>query len=119
MTAVRATPAAPSQPRLRARLGEHAWLLRRVGVAALTILLATVLVFFGTRALPGDPALVLVGQSGGRITPELLQEARERYGLDEFPAQYLHYLEALVRGDLGTSTRTGLGVGRRSSTACR
>jgi peptide/nickel transport system permease protein len=90
----------------------RAWLLRRLGVAVLTILLATVLVFFATRALPGDPALVLLGQSGGRLTPEQYQEARERFGLNEsVVVQYGHYLKALAGGDLGTSAQTDLPVG--------
>jgi peptide/nickel transport system permease protein len=76
----------------------------------ITLLLASVVVFLGVHALPGDPALALSGQEGAR-NPELLAEIRERYGLDRpLPVQYGAWLTQIVQGDLGQSIRTRLPV---------
>lgn len=84
------------------------FLLKRLGTSALVLFLASIVVFVGVRALPGDAALALAGEERD---PVVLQQLRQQYGLDQpVPVQYLHYLEHSVRGDLGFSTRTGLGV---------
>jgi peptide/nickel transport system permease protein len=86
------------------------YLLRRAGWAIVTLLLASVVVFLGAHALPGDPALALSGQEGAR-DPELLAAIRERYGLDQpLPVQYLAWLPQVVQGNFGESIRTGLPV---------
>jgi peptide/nickel transport system permease protein len=87
-----------------------AYLLRRAGWAIVTLLLASVVVFIGAHALPGDPALALAGQEGAR-DPELLAAIRERYGLDQpLPAQYVAWLGQVLQGDFGQSIRTSLPV---------
>ncbi|MFF0372592.1 ABC transporter permease [Micromonospora sp. NPDC005087] len=87
-----------------------AYLLRRAGGAIVTLLLASVVVFLGVHALPGDPALALAGQEGAR-DPELLAAIRERYGLDEpLPVQFFAWLSQVVQGDFGQSIRTSLPV---------
>ncbi|MFI6393755.1 ABC transporter permease [Nonomuraea sp. NPDC050540] len=84
------------------------YLLRRLAESAVTFLLATVVVFAGVRALPGDPARALAGEDA---TPELLAAIREQYGLDQpLLVQYTRYVATSVTGDLGTSLRTGLPV---------
>jgi peptide/nickel transport system permease protein len=61
------------------------------------------------RALPGDPALALAGEDHSQ---RALAAIRAKYDLDQsVPVQYVNWLGHVVRGDLGTSTRTGLGVG--------
>lgn len=78
--------------------------------ALLTVLLASVVVFLGVQALPGDPALSLAGQEGAR-NPQLLAAIRTEYGLDRpLPIQYLTWIKHLSRGDFGESIRTGLPV---------
>lgn len=78
--------------------------------ALLTVLLASVVVFLGVHALPGDPALSVAGQEGAR-NPELLAEIRAEYGLDQpLPVQYLAWAGHVFRGDFGESVRTGLPV---------
>ena len=63
------------------------YLFNRAWQSALTLLLATVVVFLGVRALPGDPALALAGEDR---TPETLRAIRQQYGLDQpLPVQYL------------------------------
>jgi peptide/nickel transport system permease protein len=71
----------------------------------------SVLIFFWVHALPGGPAESLLGERG---TPELVQQYRKTYGLDEpLPVQYVKYVKTLVVDrDLGVS-----GVSRRPVTA--
>jgi peptide/nickel transport system permease protein len=79
------------------------FLLRRVGAALIVLLLASVLVFLGVRALPGDPALALGGEERD---PAVLAQIRHDYGLDRpVPVQYVSWLSHVVRGDLGTDQR--------------
>ncbi|MGZ8692599.1 MAG: ABC transporter permease [Gaiellaceae bacterium] len=70
----------------------------------------SVLIFFWVHALPGGPAESLLGERG---TPELIQQYRETYGLDEpLPVQFVKYVKTLVvERDLGVS-----GVSRRPVT---
>jgi peptide/nickel transport system permease protein len=83
--------------------------LRKVGAAVIVVLLASVVVFAGTRALPGDPALVLAGEDR---SPQALADIRAKYGLDDpLPVQYAAWLTHAVTGDFGESRRAGLSVG--------
>jgi peptide/nickel transport system permease protein len=85
------------------------FLLRRTGAALVALWLASLIVFIGVRAMPGDAALALAGEERD---PESLAEIREKYGLDDpLPVQYLRWAGLAVRGDLGESLRTGLSVG--------
>ena len=57
------------------------------------------------RAIPGDPAQILLGQTA---TPEAVRETRTRLGLDEpIILQYLLFLRDAATGDLGDSIVTG------------
>jgi peptide/nickel transport system permease protein len=79
------------------------FLLRKVGAALIVLVLASILVFLGMRALPGDPALALGGEDRDAA---VLAEIRHSYGLDQpLPLQYVHWVGHLVRGDLGTDQR--------------
>jgi len=81
---------------------------RRLAHSALTLVLATMVVFAGVRALPGDPALALAGEERD---PASLEAVREQYGLnDPVWLQYLHYLQNFLTGDLGRSVRTNIPV---------
>jgi peptide/nickel transport system permease protein len=83
-------------------------LLNRGWQSLVTLFLATVVVFLGVRALPGDPALALAGEDR---TPEALAAIREQYGLDQsLPVQFWHFASNALHGDLGTSIRTGASV---------
>ena len=76
------------------------FLLRRVAAALIVLLLASMLVFGGARALPGDPALALGGENRD---PAVLAQIRHDYGLDKpLPVQYVDWLGHVVRGDFGT-----------------
>jgi peptide/nickel transport system permease protein len=84
------------------------YVLRRVGQSVLTLILVSVVVFLGVRAMPGDTARALAGEE---TTPKALAAIRHSYGLDQnIAVQYARYAEHAVTGDLGTSARTGLPV---------
>lgn len=85
-----------------------AYVLRRAGQSLLTLLLATIVVFLGIRALPGDPAAVLAGEEQD---PVAIAQARQKYGLDQpIPVQYGRWIGQVAQGNLGDSLRTGLSV---------
>jgi len=91
------------------------YLLNRSWQSLVTLLLTTIVVFLGVRALPGDPALALAGEDR---TPEALQAIRVEYGLDQpVPVQFLRFVGNALQGDLGTSVRTGLPVNAMIGTA--
>jgi peptide/nickel transport system permease protein len=91
------------------------YLLNRGWQSLVTLLLATIVVFLGLRALPGDPALALAGEDR---TPETLAAIRAQYGLDQpLPVQFWRFLSNALRGDLGTSIRTGQPVSSMLRTA--
>jgi len=77
------------------------YLLRRVGFIALTLLLASIIIFAATQLLPGDVAQVMLGQFA---TPEAVANLRQELGLDRpAHAQYLDWLRGFVSGDWGES----------------
>ncbi|MBP0457334.1 ABC transporter permease [Streptomyces montanisoli] len=79
------------------------FILRRTGAAVITLFLASIAVFLGVRALPGDPATVLAGESP---TPQVVAAIRKQFGLDQpLPVQYLHYMGQALQGNLGSSTQ--------------
>ncbi|TBH20612.1 nickel ABC transporter permease [Thermus thermamylovorans] len=78
--------------------------IRRLLIAIPTLFGVVLLVFLMVRLAPGDPAVLLAGEFA---TPETLEAIRARYGLDRpLPEQFLLYLGALLRGDLGESARS-------------
>jgi peptide/nickel transport system permease protein len=84
------------------------FLLHRAIESLVALWLASIIVFAGMRALPGDPAIALSGE--GR-DPAVNAVIRARYGLDEpLPVQYVRWASLAITGDLGTSIRTHLPV---------
>ena len=74
-----------------------------------TVILVTVAVFLMLHLTPGDPAEVFLGDK--RSTPELLEKVREDMGLNRpLHIQYLRYMGAALRGDLGRSLQTNVPV---------
>ncbi|HEV8308036.1 MAG TPA: ABC transporter permease [Methylomirabilota bacterium] len=72
------------------------------------LFMASVAVWLLIYLIPGDPALALLGPD---VTPEQLQLARARMGLDQpLPVQYALWLGRVTRGDLGVSYLNGLPV---------
>ena len=79
------------------------FLLRKVGAAVVVLFLASVLVFLGVRAIPGDPAIALGGESRD---PAVMKAIRHEYLLDRsLPTQYAHWIWLAVHGNLGVDQR--------------
>lgn len=84
------------------------YVLRRIGASLLTLFIASVVVFAGVHALPGDPAVALSAETSN---PAVLRAIRVEYGLDKpLPAQYVLWAGHALRGDFGTSPKTDLPV---------
>ena len=77
------------------------FLLKRAATFALTLLAATLVVFFVLEVLPGNAAEVMLGPTA---TPEQVGALTHKLGLDR-PAgvRYLGWLHGLATGELGTS----------------
>lgn len=64
-----------------------------------------IVAFFAVRLVPGDPVDVMLGDS---YNEELAATLREQMGLDaSIPEQFALWASGVVRGDLGTSIRSG------------
>ena len=80
------------------------YLIRRVLLLIPLLCGVTLLTFGLTKALPGDPALSLVGE---RADPAVIERMRKDLGEDsDIARQYLGYLTLLVKGELGRSYHT-------------
>jgi peptide/nickel transport system permease protein len=78
---------------------------RRLLVALLGVVAASVFVFAMLRILPGDIATARLGTDA---TPAALDELRRDYGLDRsIPRQYSDWMLDAARGDLGRSLVDG------------
>jgi peptide/nickel transport system permease protein len=85
------------------------WLIaRRTGIALVTLLLATIVVFGAVHALPGGPAAALSADS---TNPAALTATMHQYGFDQpLPVQYARWLGEVLRGQFGTSPITDIPV---------
>jgi peptide/nickel transport system permease protein len=84
------------------------YVARRLGFLALTVLLASMLVFAVTQLLPGDPARIVLGREAG---PAALAQLRAELGLDRpVPVRYAVWLGGFVTGDWGDSYGTGQAI---------
>jgi len=81
-----------------------AYLARRLGSAAITILLIVLVNFLLFRAMPGSPERIIL-RGTPNVTAERLEQTRERWGLNDpvFPDQFIDFLSATATGDLGYS----------------
>lgn len=84
-------------------------IVRRLLISLIILVIVSLLVFFATLLLPGDPARAILGQSA---TPERLHALREQMHLDEpFWQRYVKWFGGLFVGQFGTSSATGASVG--------
>lgn len=83
---------------------------RRLLMSVPTLIIVAVMVFCLVRALPGDPAIMMLG---GNIDDEsTLEMMRQQLGLDQpLPIQFLAWLREIFAGNLGVSVLTGQSVG--------
>ena len=81
---------------------------RRVVIALVTLLLATIVVFGAVHALPGGPATALSADS---TSPAALAATMARYGFNQpLPVQYVRWIGQVLSGQLGTSPITDIPV---------
>jgi len=76
------------------------YILKRLGYAAISLVLLSVTIFLFVR-LTGDPTVLLVEPGASQADIEAI---RQQFGLDRpLWVQYGHFASSLVRGDLGHS----------------
>jgi len=80
------------------------FLTRRLVGAVLTIVMIVLLNFVLFRMMPGSPERILLGRVPG-VPPSVVEATKIRWGLDKplFPDQFVAYLAATAKGDLGFS----------------
>jgi peptide/nickel transport system permease protein len=77
------------------------YLLSRLGGMVVVMAIVAVLVFILTRAAPGDPVAVLLGD---QATAADIARVQKVYGLDQpLPVQFGLWIRELARGNLGES----------------
>ncbi|MDA7026617.1 ABC transporter permease [Bacillus sp. CLL-7-23] len=81
---------------------------KRIGMLIPVLIGMTLVVFSIIRLIPGNPAQVILGQ---RATKEAVEQLTIQLGLDQpWYSQYGKYIGDLLKGDLGTSIRTGAAI---------
>ncbi len=81
------------------------YVVRRLLAAVPTLLAVLTLVFVIVRIVPGDPAIVILGD---QATPASLAALRAKLGLDQpLWSQYIEFLGRSLSGDFGNSMVTG------------
>ncbi len=92
------------------------FVLRRLGFFVLTLWAALTLNFFLPRMMPGNPALAVIGNHRGSLSPEALKVIEAQFGIghQNIASQYVSYLGDVATGKFGTSltTQPGTSVGR-------
>lgn len=84
------------------------YIIRRLLIMLPVLLGISIIIFTIVRVIPGDPGYIMAGP---HATKDQVEQIRAQLGLDKHPVtQYFIFLQKLFRGDLGTSTRTGLPV---------
>jgi peptide/nickel transport system permease protein len=77
------------------------YILRRLGLAVITLLLLSIIVFFAGQVLPGDPGRAILGNLA---TPGAVRILDHQLGVDRpLLAQYWSWISWLLHGDMGTS----------------
>lgn len=79
------------------------YILKRIGLAILTVFLICLITFFLMNAIPGGPF-----NKEKAVSEATMQALNERYNLDKpVPVQFVLYMKNLLKGDLGVSLKTG------------
>lgn len=77
------------------------YILKRFGMAVLTIFLVIAITFFVMHAIPASPF-----SSEKAKSDETIAALEAKYGFDKpVPVQFLNYLKNIARGDFGLSTK--------------
>lgn len=79
------------------------YILKRIGLAIMTVFLICVITFFLMNAIPGGPF-----NREKALSPATIAALNERYNLDKpLMTQFFLYMKGLFQGDLGVSLKNG------------
>lgn len=82
-------------------VGLSQYIVKRIGLALLTLLLLSMIIFFAGQVLPGDPGRAILGNLASEQSVKLLDH---RLGVDRpLVVQYWSWISGMFRGRLGTS----------------
>ncbi len=89
------------------------YVLKRAGLAIITVILISLITFFAMNAIPGGPF-----DSEKATSPEVRMVLEERYNLNK-PVfeQYTIYMRNLLHGDWGVSMQTGRDIWKTISSS--
>ena len=77
------------------------YLVRRLGLAVITLFLLSLIVFFAGQVLPGDPARAILGPLA---SPSAVHALDHQLGVDRpLVTQYWSWISGVVHGDFGES----------------
>src|SRR5436853_4911812 len=82
------------------------YVIRRLGIAMITLLLITMLIYGLIRAMPGSPVTSNMAQMNPSkmLSREAIEKLNRLYGLDKpWYEAYFHWMKNLLRLDLGIS----------------
>lgn len=81
------------------------YIFKRLVSGIIVLFGLSVFTFMLIHFIPGDPVRIMLGQ---RATVEQIEALREELGLNKpLVTQYMSYATGVVKGDLGTSLKTG------------
>ncbi|MBS5606831.1 MAG: ABC transporter permease [Enterocloster asparagiformis] len=81
------------------------FILKRLCTLIPVLIVVSILVFLMVHVMPGDPARIMAGDTA---TEQDVEKIRVAYGFDRpLYEQYFRYISKALRGDFGTSFRTG------------
>jgi peptide/nickel transport system permease protein len=85
------------------------YLLRRLGLAVITLWLLSVLIFFAAQVLPGNPARAILGNLAA---PSAVRALNHQLGVDRpLLTQYWSWITGMLHGNMGQSTEYQSAVG--------
>lgn len=77
------------------------FIVRRLGLTALTLVLVSIVIFAVAEVLPGDPGRTILGPFA---TSEQVEQVNRELGADRpLPVRYADWVTDVLRGDWGTS----------------
>lgn len=87
-------------------------MVRKIILTIPLLLLVSIIMFTVINMLPGNAAMVILGDAGGSV--EQLEQLEAKLGLDQpVHVQYFNWLKRFASGDMGTSYLTNQPVAKR------
>lgn len=83
------------------------YVIKRIGLAIVTIIIISAITFFTMNAIPGGPF-----NAERALSDAVIETLNARYNLDQpVYVQYVLYMKQLLQGELGVSLKTGRDIG--------